>query len=177
MPARIATGFAFVKRRYTFSGDLSVNFPHDVRLAYDMTAQRINGLAAPAPVADIVMHPRVQPNLNLGASVPFGTTKEINIGFFTDFSSVSQEDIDNLGLSRVNMFGSSLTVGLLGRQARAWIGLAGEIGHTTSKVPGRSFTYDKVSTLPPGSLPADNDATVVRWTITGILGSNYSFLD
>jgi hypothetical protein len=62
------------------------------------------------------MTPGLQPNLNIGASVPFGPTKEINIGFFTDLSSVSQADIDRLGLSRIHMFGSSLTVGLLGKQ-------------------------------------------------------------
>jgi hypothetical protein len=123
------------------------------------------------------MSPGFQPNLNLGASVPFGSTKEINIGFFTDLSSVSQEDIDKLGASRVHMFGSSMTVGLLGKQARAWIGLSGEIGHTTTKVPGRGFTYERVSSVLPGTLPADGEATVVRWTMVGILGSNYSFLD
>jgi hypothetical protein len=176
LPARVVFGFAFVKRRYTFSGDLSVNFPHSVRLAYDMKAEAINGLDTPI-VPDRVLTPGVQPNLNLGASVPFGTTKEVNIGFFTDLSSVSQADIDNNGLSRVNMFGSSITLGILGKQARAWIGASAEIGHTTLKVPGRSFTYEKVSMLPAGTLPADNEATLVRWTVAGILGSNYSFLD
>jgi long-subunit fatty acid transport protein len=176
LPARIAFGFAFVKRRYTFSGDLSVNLPHRVRLAYDMKAEAIDGLATPA-VPDRVLHPGVQPNLNLGASVPFGTTKEVNIGFFTDLSSVSQEDIDNNGLGRVHMFGSSITLGLLGKQARAWIGASAEIGHTTLKVPGRSFTYERVAPLPAGNLPSDNEASLVRWTVAGILGSNYSFLD
>lgn len=175
LPARVVLGFAFVKRRYTFSGDLSLNFAHSVRLAYGMTAQRISGEPEPPPVPDVVMTPNAQPNLNLGASVPFGETKEINIGFFTDLSSVSREDVDQLGLSRVHMFGSSLTVGLLGKQARAWIGLAGEIGHATTKVPGRGFTYEKVSAA--GTLPSEEEATVVRWTMTGILGSNYSFLD
>jgi hypothetical protein len=177
MPGRVAFGFAFVKRRYTFSGDLSVNLPTAVKLAYNMTPQAINGLAAPTAVADQVMHPNAQPNLNLGASVPFGTTKEVNIGFFTDLSSVSQRDIDNLGLSRVHMFGSSLTLGLLGKQSRAWIGASGEIGHTTAKVPGRAFTYDGVAPLSAGQLPSDGQATIVRWTAVGILGSNYSFLD
>ena len=176
LPGRIALGFAFVKRRYTFSGDLSVNLPHRVRLAYDMKADPIAGVTS-APVPDRVLSPDVQPNLNIGASVPFGTTKEVNIGFFTDLSSVSQADIDNNGLSRVHMFGSSISLGLLGKQARAWIGASGEIGHTTLKVPGRSFTYERVSTLPPGMLPSDNEATMVRWTVAGILGSNYSFLE
>lgn len=166
MPARIAVGFAFVKRRYTFSGDVSVNIPQTVKLAYDMTS-----------LPDTVMHPVVQPNLNIGASVPFGTTKEVNIGFFTDLSSVSDRDIQRLGLSRVHMFGSSLTVGILGKQARAWIGVAGEIGHTTIASPGRSFTYERVVNVPPGQLPSDNEASLIRWTMTGILGSNYSFVD
>ncbi len=123
------------------------------------------------------MSPGFQPNLNLGASVPFGLTKEINIGFFTDLSSVSDEDIKKLGSSRVHMFGGSMTLGLLGKQSRAWIGVSGEIGHTTTKAPGQVFTYEKVSVLPGGSLPAEGDATLVRWTMTSILGSNYSFLD
>ncbi len=177
LPARVALGFAFVKRRYTFSGDLSVNFPQRIRLAYDMTSQPIGGLGPPAPVPDRVMSPGIQPNLNLGASVPFGETKEINIGFFTDLSSVSGEDIARLGASRVHMFGGSMTLGLLGKQSRAWIGLSAEIGHTTTKVPGRGFIYEKISPLPAGALPSDGDATLVRWTMTGILGSNYSFLE
>lgn len=177
LPARAALGFAYVKRRYTFSADVSVNFAHRVKVAYDMKPQAINGLAPPAPVPDLVMTPGVQPNVNLGASVPFGPTKEVNIGFFTDLSSVSEADVKRLGLSRVHMFGGSMTLGLLGKQSRAWIGLSGEIGHTTARVPGRDFTYEKVAPLPGGTLPAEGEATVVRWSMTGILGSNYSFLD
>ena len=142
-----------------------------------MTAQTISGVPAPSPVPDLVMSPGAQPNVNLGASVPFGKEKEINIGLFTDLSSVSQVDIEKNGASRVNMYGASMTLGLLGKQSRAWFGLAGEIGHTTIAVPGRDFTFERVSTLPAGRLPADADATLVRWTVTGILGSNYSFLD
>jgi long-subunit fatty acid transport protein len=176
LPARIALGFAFVRRRYTFSGDLSVNLPHRVRLAYDMKADPTAGVPTQA-VPDRVLSPNAQPNLNLGASVPFGTTKEVNIGFFTDLSSVSQADIDRNGLSRVHMFGSSISLGLLGKQARAWIGASAEIGHTTLRTPGRSFTYERVAPLPAGNLPSDNEATLTRWTVAGILGSNYSFLE
>jgi hypothetical protein len=179
LPARVALGFAFVKRRYTFSGDVSVGFARPVRMAYDMATQPIRGLP-PSPVSfDRTLNPGVQPNLNLGASVPFGTTKEVNIGFFTDLSSVSQNDIDTLGASRVHMFGSSLTVGLLGKQARLWIGGAGEIGHAVAKVPGRGFTYDRASSAFGSGfeLPSAGEATLVRYTVSGILGSNYSFFD
>ena len=177
LPARIAFGFAYVRRRYTFSGDLSVNFARDVRLAYDMKPETIDGMPPPSAVPDRILTPDVQPNLNLGASVPFGKTKEVNIGFFTDFSSVSRRDIDQNSLSRVHMLGSSLSVGFLGRQARLWVGIAGTIGHTTAAVPGRGFTFERVSAQPAGRLPDDGEATLVRWTATGILGSNYSFLE
>jgi hypothetical protein len=165
MPGRLAVGFAYVKRRYTFSGDLSVSFGRTVRMGYEMGGT----------VPDHTLSPSTHPNLNAGASVPFGTTNEVNIGFFTDFSSVSQRDIDVNGLSRVHMFGSALTVGFLGKQARVWVGAAGEVGHTTSKFPGRQFTYAAVAEN--GILPTNDDVTVVRWTATGILGSNYSFLE
>ncbi len=177
MPARVVFGFAYVKRRYTFSADASVNFARDVRLSYDMTAQAIAGQGTPPAVPNVALSPGVQPNVNLGASVPFGPTKEVNIGFFTDFSSVSDEDVKRIGSSRVHMFGGSMSLGLLGKQSRAWIGLAGEIGHATAKVPGRDFNYQGVASLPAGRLPSESEATVVRWTMTGILGSNYSFLE
>jgi hypothetical protein len=177
LPARVVLGFAYVRKRYTFSGDVSLNFARDVRLAYDMKPEVIAGAAPPSSVPDMVLTPVMQPNLNAGASVPFGKTKEVNIGFFTDFSSVSQGDIERNSLSRVHMFGSSLTVGFLGKQARLWVGVAGEIGQTTTRVPGRGFTFERVSALPPGRLPDDGEATLVRWTATGILGSNYSFLE
>ncbi len=177
LPGRAAVGFAYVKRRFTFSGDLSLNLPRDVRLAFDMVGQPIGGLAAPAAVPDRVISPGLQPNMNLGASVAFGSAQELDIGFFTDLSSVSQADIQRNSMSRVHMFGGSMTLGLLGKQSRVWIGASAEIGHTKMRVPGRSFTYENVIPLPVGRLAEDNDATLVRWTATGILGSNYSFLE
>ncbi len=70
-----------------------------------------------------------------------------------------------------------MALGLLGKESRAWFGLSGEIGSTTTRVPGRSFSYERVSTLPRGVLPDDGDATLVRWTLSGVLGSNYAFLE
>lgn len=118
-----------------------------------------------------------QPNVNIGASIPFGPTKELNIGFFTDFSSVSTTDISRQYSDRIHMLGGSMTLGLLGKQSRVWVGSSGEIGHTTTRVPGSGFNYDRVSALPVGALPPDGEATLVRWTLVGILGSNYSFLE
>jgi long-subunit fatty acid transport protein len=174
LPLRVATGMAYVKKRYTFTGDLSLNFPRQVQVAYDMVAQRINGLA-PMTAQDRQINMTWQPNINLGASIPFGPTKELNIGFFSDISSISQTDVTLQGSDRIHMVGGSMTLGLLGKQSRVWVGSSGEIGHTTSTVPGQGFNYTRVASLPPGVLPGDGSATLVRWTLAGILGSNYSF--
>jgi long-subunit fatty acid transport protein len=176
LPLRMTVGMAYVKKRYTFTGDVSLNFPRQVEEAHDMKADRITGVAA-TMVADRTMQLTFQPNVNIGASVPFGPEKELNIGFFTDFSSVSPTDVTSRGADRVHMLGGSMTLGLLGKQSRVWVGTSGEIGHTTTHVPGRAFSYEQVSPLPAGALPAGGDATLVRWTLVGILGSNYSFLD
>ncbi len=176
LPLRLATGMAYVKKRYTFTGDISVNFPRQVQVAYDMVAQRIGGLP-PMSATDRQINMTWQPNVNLGASIPFGPEKELNVGFFSDLSSVSQRDVTTQGSDRVHMIGGSLTLGILGKQSRVWVGSSGEIGHTTTAVPGRGFTYQQISQLPPGVLPADGNATLVRWTLAGILGSNYSFLE
>ena len=52
-----------------------------------------------------------------------------------------------------------------------------EIGSTTTRVPGRAFNYEAVSAAPLGTLANGGDATLTRWTVSGILGSNYSFLE
>ncbi|MFT3770267.1 MAG: hypothetical protein QM820_32970 [Minicystis sp.] len=176
LPLRIAVGMAYVKKRYTFTGDISVNFPRRVEVAHDMTAERITGVP-PMTAMDRTLSLTFQPNINLGASVPFGPTKELNIGFFTDFSSVSSEDVASKGSNRVHMFGGSMTLGFLGERSRVWVGSAAEIGHTTARVPGRGFEYELVSAFPPGVLPNAGDSTLVRWTLIGVLGSNYSFLE
>jgi hypothetical protein len=177
MPFRIALGSAYVRSRYTLSADVSVNFPHEAKVAYDARAEEIGGLPPPPGVPDLVLSRDWQPNLNLGAGVPFGPTKELNIGFFTDISAVSQKDRERYGSDRVHMFGGSMTVGILGKQSRAWVGLSAEIGSTTTKVPGRAFGYQAVAAAPVGVLPVGGESTLVRWTVSGILGSNYSFLE
>jgi hypothetical protein len=192
LPLRIATGMAYVKKRYTFTGDISVNFPRTVHVAEGMTLQKIAGLSPQAgalvtPPAgmsqDRTQDLTIQPNVNLGASIPFGPTKELNIGFFTDFSSVSTSDILVNHSDRIHMAGGSMTLGLLGKQSRAWVGVSGEVGHTTTQVPGRGFTYDALvaamsaASYRTGDLPGEGTSTLVRWSLVGILGSNYSFLE
>jgi hypothetical protein len=177
LPLRLAFGTAYVRRRYTFSADISVNFPQHARVFYDAKAQAISGLGPAPTLPDVVLERTFQPNVNLGAGIPFGPEKELDIGLFTDLSSVSPADSARTGTDRVHMFGGSMALGLLGKESRAWFGLSGEIGSTTTRVPGRGFTFERVSTLPRGTLPDDGDATLVRWTLSGVLGSNYAFLE
>jgi hypothetical protein len=73
-----------VRRRYTFSADLSLNFPQHARVIYDAKAQAIRGLGAPPILADVVVERTFQSNLNLGAAIPFGPERELDIGLFTD---------------------------------------------------------------------------------------------
>ena len=148
-----------------------------MRVVYDAQATAIGGLGLPPSVPDVSLDPTFQPNLNLGAGIPFGATRELDIGFFSDFSSVSGLDIVRSGADRVHMLGGSMALGLLGKQSRSRFGLGGEIGSTTTHVPRRSFNFERVSMLPGGGLPADGDATLVRWTLSGVLGSNYAFLE
>jgi long-chain fatty acid transport protein len=177
LPLRIAFGTAYVRRRYTFSADISVNFPQHARVFYDATAQTIGGLGAPPTIPDAVIERTFQPNINLGAGIPFGPERELDIGLFSDLSSVSPADSARTGTDRVHMFGGSMALGLLGKESRAWFGFSGEIGSTTTRVPGRGFNYETVSALPRGALPDDGEATLVRWTLSGVLGSNYAFLE
>ena len=54
---------AYVKKRYTFTGDLSLNFPNEARVAYDMVATPVAGLqmaGTPAQPA-IPVHLRPDP--------------------------------------------------------------------------------------------------------------------
>lgn len=177
LPLRIALGGAYVRSRYTFSADLSLNFPQHARVFYDAAAQAISGLGAPPILPDVVVERTFQPNINLGAAIPFGSERELDIGLFTDLSSVSRAAVDGAGADRVHMFGGSMALGLLGKESRAWFGLSGEIGSTTTHVPGAGFTFERVGALPRGALPDDSEATLVRWTLSGVLGSNYAFLE
>ena len=166
----------FQIERFTFTGDLSLNFPRQVEVAYGMVAQHIGGVPD-ATAQDRQINLTWQPNINLGASIPFGPEKELNIGFFSDISAISPQDVTVQGSDRIHMVGGSMTLGILGKQSRVWVGSSGEIGHSTTTVPGRGFNYQQVSQLGPGVLPSDGSATLVRWTLAGILGSNYSFLE
>jgi hypothetical protein len=173
LPLRIAFGAAWSSPDLTISIDLSVNFPRTVKLAYNLKPETIDGaMPVTAAIPDHVIHPVLQPNANLGAEIRLSQRLALDLGVFTDLSSVSREDRDLDLLDRVHMFGGSIALGILGRQSRGWFGASFEGGVGTSLVRAGDF-----------SLPAELagmqqmvSASYTRWTIAGIIGSNYAFL-
>jgi hypothetical protein len=173
-PLRVALGGAYSTPRWTLSVDASVNFPHQVRVAYDLQEIHIHGLPPPTgTVAPIEYSPQFQPNANVGLALALAKNVELDLGGFTDISSVSDTDIKKHSLDRVNMFGGSFAIGVLGKQSRGWVGASFEFGTAEAKVPSGHFTLDEVLTT---GLPNDATSTVTRWTLAGIIGSSYSFL-
>ena len=69
-------------------------------------------------------------------------------------------------------FTACLALGLLGKQARGWFGLSFEYGQADTKVAGGTLDLDSALR---GGLELDDQSTVTRWTLSGIIGSSYSF--
>jgi hypothetical protein len=175
-PLRIALGGAYSTPRFTLSADASINvFVGGVRTAYDVRRQAIVGVNGPSSLPDTELQPALQPNVNLGAEFSVARDKVIDVGLFTDLSSVSSRDMDRYGLDRVHMFGGSVALGLLGKQARAWFGLSFEVGAAETRVPSGAFTFEELIQN-GGTLALDSTSTITRWTLAGILGANYSFV-
>ena len=177
MPMRLALGVAYMTDGFTLSFDASLNFPHIVRTAHELQQIELDQIPALSP-DDLEAQERIrlhgwQPNFNLGAE--FGVSEDvvIDVGAFTDLSSVSDVDIDNYDVDRVHMFGASLALGLLGRQARAWLGMSFEYGQSSSLVKGGALDLNEVLI---NGFELDDLSPISRWTLTGIIGSNYSFI-
>ncbi len=118
--------------------------------------------------------PQFQPNANVGLATTIAKNIEPRPRRqATDISSVSSADIKKHSLDRVNMFGGSFAIGVLGKQSRGWVGASFEAGSAQARVPSGHFTLEEV--LQTG-LPNDATSTVTRWTLAGIIGSSYSFL-
>lgn len=178
MPLRVALGVAYRWPRVALSLDGSVNFPHRARSAYDLEQVEFNGIA---PLDDdIVEESEVfsihtwQPNVNLGAEFVVVEDVVIDVGAFTDLSSVSNQDIEERDADRVHMFGGTAALGLLGKQTRGWFGLSFELGRAGTNVAEGELNLDNV--LADG-LDLTERSTVTRWTLAGFIGSNYSFMD
>ncbi|HHH30287.1 MAG TPA: hypothetical protein ENK57_18365 [Polyangiaceae bacterium] len=178
MPLRIALGVAYRWPRVALSLDGSVNFPHRARSAYDLRQIDYDGI--PPLDDDLVDESEVfsvhtwQPNVNLGAEFAVVEDVVIDVGAFTDLSSVSNEDIAERDADRVHMFGGTLALGLLGKQTRGWFGMSFEFGRAGTNVAEGELNLNNV--LIDG-LDLSGRSTVTRWTLAGFIGSNYSFHD
>lgn len=115
-----------------------------------------------------------QPNVNAGVEIGLTERVVLDLGAFTDLSAVPQSQHEKYGIDRIHLFGGSAALGILGRRSRAWFGTSFEIGAGESLVPTSRLTLEDA--LQDG-LVADEKSTATRWTLAGILGSNYTFAE
>ena len=123
-----------------------------------------------------MLHRTWQPNVNIGVELPITGPVVLALGAFTDLSSVATEDVENVDApaDRVHMFGGSAAVGIISRQSRGWVGLSFEGGQAESRVIAGDLTLESV--LAESGLAWGGRSTITRWTLVGMIGSNYSFL-
>jgi hypothetical protein len=176
-PLRLALGGAYRSEAFTLSLDVSLNFPTDVAQADELDSIDVDNIPPPDDAeireSELLLKRTFQPNVNLGAEFRVADGAVIDLGVFTDLSSVSQEDVD-AGSDRIHMLGGTVALGLLGKQARGWFGLSFEMGQGVSKVLAGNFDLDAAFS---DGLDESGESTQTRWTLAGFVGSNYSFFD
>jgi hypothetical protein len=186
LPMRIAAGVAYMTRGFTVSLDVSLNLPRDVEVAYDMNPRDIEGVDDPGPAPDTVLHRSLQPNVNVGIEFALLPSLVLDLGAFTDLSSVGEEDVNPpkppagesapAPADRVHMFGGTVALGILSTQSRGWFGLSFEMGQADARVLSGDLTLESLAaTLATGDQWSGR-STITRWTLAGTIGSNYSFL-
>jgi hypothetical protein len=172
-PFRIAAGAAYTTPRFTASLDLSINLPREVRVLHDIEVAQIEG-AGPVDADSLedTVEYDAQPNANLGVELVLTPDVVVDLGAFTDISAVPVDEKKSQLDDRIHMFGGSVALGLLGQRARGWFGLSFEYGQGESAVPTTALSLE----IATGEDAASGHTTATRWTLVGILGSNYSFL-
>jgi len=164
-PMRFAVGVAYTTESTTLSADASVNLPHTVRTAYDLAAVPIDGVT-PGAGEESKLERVLQPNLNLGAEVRVTRSVAIDVGAFTDISSVPAQGEQD----RVHMFGLSAALSLIGVQTRGSFGASFSYGQADTKVLTGELSLSNLGAQPEGV------SRLTRWNLVGVIGSNYSFL-
>ncbi|HRG94978.1 MAG TPA: hypothetical protein PLR99_01945 [Polyangiaceae bacterium] len=164
-PMRFAVGVAYTTERTTLSADASVNLPHTVRTAYDLTAVPIVGVTA-QPGEESKLERVLQPNANVGAEVRVTRSVAIDVGAFTDLSAVPA----NGEQDRIHMFGLSAALSLIGVQTHGSFGASFSYGAADTKVLTGELSLSNLGSQPEGV------SRLTRWNLVGVIGSNYSFL-
>ncbi len=178
LPLRMALGFGYATERFSLGVDATLDFPREVALFRDLEEQPIDGVTPLSP-SDLAafesrLHLTWTPNVNVGAEVRVSEKVALDMGAFTNLSSVADRDIP--ARDRVHMFGGTFALALIGKQIRSWFGLAGEGGTATTRVFSGSLDFDtQLRGLLQGEPPPSGDSTVTRWSLAGFIGANYSF--
>ena len=176
LPFRLAVGAAYSTKRFSIALDASLNFPRTIAEAAELEQVAIQGFEAlpPSEVAGFeVIHDRTwQPNVNLGVELAVVDPVVIDVGAFTDLSSVSTRATVEESADRIHMFGATLALGILGKQSRGWFGLSFETGVADAKVLQGDLDLQNVIA---SNFELRGDSTIRRWTLAGFIGSNYSF--
>lgn len=174
LPARFAIGFAWTSPNFILSLDLSAGLPRTTAVAHDLEQIEVEGVPLlEEPAEDTELKLGLQPNVNIGAEIGISDSIVLDVGFFTDLSSTSEDDLRADRADRIHMFGGSFALGLIGRQARSWFGLSFEAGSGTTRVLSQEFTFDQVAAGNTTSM----ESSYSRWSLVGIIGSSYSFVE
>ena len=179
LPLRIAAGVPRTRGPgFTLSLDVSLNLPHDVRVAYDLEARNIAGVveADRRRIEETVLHRTFQPNVNVGVELGIVDT-------WSSTSAPSRTSPRRRGGRRGR--GRRLATGPRAHVRRLGCGRDPLLAVTRlvraelrgRAVPTRVLEGDLTleSALQTG-LACGGRSTLTRWTLAGTIGSNYSFL-
>lgn len=174
LPARITLGLAYTLPRVQLSADVSLAFPRVVSEAYALKAIEIEGVPPdPDPIADERLTLAAQPNVNVGVEIKVSDEVRLAFGAFTDLSATSSGDLAADLSDRVDMFGFTAALGLVGRQVSSWFGVSFEGGKGSTRVRSQQLSFEQLV----AGVEETQAASLTRWTLVGIIGSSYAFLD
>ena len=174
LPARIALGVAYTFPRVQLSADFSLAFPRVVPEAYALSSIAIEGVAPdPDPIADERLSLAAQPNVNVGVEIKVSDGVRLAFGAFTDISATSSADLAADLSDRVDMFGFTAALGLVGRQVSSWFGVSFEGGRGSTRVRSQQLSFEQLV----AGVEDTQAASLTRWTVVGVIGSSYAFLD
>ncbi|MEO1267973.1 MAG: UPF0164 family protein [Myxococcota bacterium] len=177
-PWQGSLGLAWRDGDWVISADVRAYMPMD---AYDLVGGK---LEAPEPqelevidesTAEIrgldlsIVEPEHQLVINgaLGASVP--VTEEINVmlGAFTDFSAISDETFNELGVDQLDRYGATLAMNQKGENTSLTIGVVGTYG--TGRTGG--FAYDD------NGFAGFTNVKLEEWSVTLMVAGTALFED
>jgi hypothetical protein len=178
LPLRMGLGMGYATERFALGVDASLDFPREVAVFRDLEEQPIDGVTPLPPEAlsafETRLHLTWTPNFRVGAEVRVSEKVALDMGAFTNLSTVSEDDVPLR--DRVHMFGGTFALALYGKQIRSWFGIAGEGGLATTRVLAGSFDFDtQLRGALAGEPPPTTESSVTRFSVAGFLGANYSF--